>query len=224
MASAAQRPADRLRRQPRLAARPDDRAATSAATGAIERKPTKSSYQRPGHLGHGPAVERRHDGGRGAEHARGLPGACGADRTRALHLMLESSRFSFADRNAYLADPDFFDVPVHRAAVGLVRGRAPRSDRRESRGGQPGGGGQPLRQSGRPRQRPPHECHDQPPVPVHDPPHGRRIARARSSPTPSRSSPPAATASSSRATGFLLNNELTDFNYDSDHPPQPGGR
>ena len=26
--------------------------------------------------------------------------------------MLESSRFTFADRNAYLADPDFFDVPL----------------------------------------------------------------------------------------------------------------
>ena len=35
-----------------------------------------------------------------------------ADRVRALHLLLESSRFTFADRNAYLADPDFFDVPL----------------------------------------------------------------------------------------------------------------
>ena len=26
--------------------------------------------------------------------------------------MLESSRYTFADRNAYLADPDFFDVPL----------------------------------------------------------------------------------------------------------------
>jgi gamma-glutamyltranspeptidase/glutathione hydrolase len=35
-----------------------------------------------------------------------------ADRTEALHLYLEASRFSFADRNAYLADSDFFDVPL----------------------------------------------------------------------------------------------------------------
>jgi gamma-glutamyltranspeptidase/glutathione hydrolase len=35
-----------------------------------------------------------------------------ADRTQALHLFLEASRFSFADRNAYLADPAFFDVPL----------------------------------------------------------------------------------------------------------------
>jgi gamma-glutamyltranspeptidase / glutathione hydrolase len=35
-----------------------------------------------------------------------------ADRTQALHDYLEASRFSFADRNAYLADPDFFEVPL----------------------------------------------------------------------------------------------------------------
>ena len=35
-----------------------------------------------------------------------------ADRTRALHLLLEASRYSFADRNAYLADPEHFDVPL----------------------------------------------------------------------------------------------------------------
>jgi gamma-glutamyltranspeptidase / glutathione hydrolase len=35
-----------------------------------------------------------------------------ADRTRAFHLYLEASRFSFADRNAYLADPDYFGVPL----------------------------------------------------------------------------------------------------------------
>jgi gamma-glutamyltranspeptidase/glutathione hydrolase len=35
-----------------------------------------------------------------------------ADRTRAFHLYLEASRFSFADRNAYLADPNYFGVPL----------------------------------------------------------------------------------------------------------------
>jgi gamma-glutamyltranspeptidase / glutathione hydrolase len=35
-----------------------------------------------------------------------------SERTQALHLLLEGSRYSFADRNAYLADPAFFDVPL----------------------------------------------------------------------------------------------------------------
>jgi gamma-glutamyltranspeptidase / glutathione hydrolase len=33
-------------------------------------------------------------------------------RVQALHLFLEASRYAFADRNAYVADPDFFDVPL----------------------------------------------------------------------------------------------------------------
>ena len=40
----------------------------------------------------------------------GLP--VGPARERALHHYLEASRFSFADRDAYLADPAFFDVPL----------------------------------------------------------------------------------------------------------------
>jgi gamma-glutamyltranspeptidase / glutathione hydrolase len=33
-------------------------------------------------------------------------------REAALHLYLEASRYAFADRNAYLADPAYFDVPL----------------------------------------------------------------------------------------------------------------
>jgi gamma-glutamyltranspeptidase/glutathione hydrolase len=33
-------------------------------------------------------------------------------REAALHYYLEASRYSFADRNAYLADPAYFDVPL----------------------------------------------------------------------------------------------------------------
>jgi gamma-glutamyltranspeptidase/glutathione hydrolase len=35
-----------------------------------------------------------------------------SDRVEALHFFLEASRFSFADRNAFVADPDYFDVPL----------------------------------------------------------------------------------------------------------------
>jgi gamma-glutamyltranspeptidase/glutathione hydrolase len=36
----------------------------------------------------------------------------GTDRVQALHRFLEASRYSFADRNAFLADPAFFRVPL----------------------------------------------------------------------------------------------------------------
>jgi gamma-glutamyltranspeptidase / glutathione hydrolase len=36
-----------------------------------------------------------------------------ADRTRALHLFLEASRFAYADRSTYLADPEFVEIPLN---------------------------------------------------------------------------------------------------------------
>ena len=33
-------------------------------------------------------------------------------RVDALHYFLEASRYAFADRNAYLADPEYYDVPL----------------------------------------------------------------------------------------------------------------
>ena len=49
-------------------------------------------------------------------------------RDLAFHYFLEASRYSFADRNAYLADPDYYDVPLERAAVEGLRGDAARAD------------------------------------------------------------------------------------------------
>jgi gamma-glutamyltranspeptidase/glutathione hydrolase len=36
----------------------------------------------------------------------------GADRVQALHRYLEASRYAYADRNAYLADPAYYTVPL----------------------------------------------------------------------------------------------------------------
>ncbi len=95
----------------------------------------------------------------------------GADRTEALHRFIEASRYAFADRNAYLADPAFFDVPLDGPPVRLVRGRAPSADHR--RGGRRRAG---LR--GRPgRQRAGGPDRDRPRGQVDDPPHGRRRER-----------------------------------------------
>jgi gamma-glutamyltranspeptidase / glutathione hydrolase len=36
----------------------------------------------------------------------------GTDRVQALHRYLEASRYAYADRNAYLADPEYYEVPL----------------------------------------------------------------------------------------------------------------
>ena len=108
-----------------------------------------------------------------------------ADRTRALHLFLEASRFSFADRNAYLADPSFFDVPLATLLSDEYAAERRALIDRDARRHEPGAAG--LGDGHTPR---PSTTH----LVVAD-------RRARSSPTRSRSSPPAATASSCRDTG-----------------------
>ena len=52
-------------------------------------------------------------------------------RAEALHYFLEASRYSFADRNAYLADPDYFQVPLRTRSVRRRR-RPPGPGRRRT--------------------------------------------------------------------------------------------
>lgn len=77
----------------------------------------------------------------------------GDDRAEALHRFLEASRYSYADRAAYLADPAYFDVPLkgilsdpfaaERRA--LIRNRA--ADRKPVEAGTPPGAGGQARAS-----------------------------------------------------------------------------
>jgi gamma-glutamyltranspeptidase/glutathione hydrolase len=78
---------------------------------AIERSPTHIGYRGLDIWSMGPPSSGGSTVGEALNILEGYK-KLAADRVRALHLMLESSRFSFADRNAYLADPDFFDVPL----------------------------------------------------------------------------------------------------------------
>ncbi|HMJ96340.1 MAG TPA: gamma-glutamyltransferase, partial [Thermoleophilaceae bacterium] len=78
---------------------------------AIERRPTQNGYRGLDIWGMGPPSSGGSTVGEALNILEGYQGLA-ADRVRALHLLLESSRFTFADRNAYLADPDFFDVPL----------------------------------------------------------------------------------------------------------------
>jgi gamma-glutamyltranspeptidase / glutathione hydrolase len=147
-----------------------------------------------------------------------------ADRTRALHLMLEASRYAFADRNAYLADPDFFDVPLRgllsdsfaaerralidekQAATSPVAPGDPYDDQ----GGR-GGAGRGSATASHPRQSTTH-----------------LVVSDRKGTVVSYTFTIESTGGNGIVVpgwGFLLNNELTDFNYDStEHPNRADSR
>jgi gamma-glutamyltranspeptidase/glutathione hydrolase len=78
---------------------------------APEREPTRVGYRGLDVYGMGPPSSGGSTVGEALNILEGFS-LSPADRTQVLHLYLEASRFSFADRNAYLADPDFFDVPL----------------------------------------------------------------------------------------------------------------
>jgi len=78
---------------------------------AIKRRPTHIRYRGLDVFGMGPPSSGGSTVGEALNILEGYQNLA-ADRVRALHLMLEASRFTFADRNAYLADPDFFGVPL----------------------------------------------------------------------------------------------------------------
>ena len=76
---------------------------------APEREPTHVDYRGLDVYGMGPPSSGGSTVGEALNILEGLPHGT---REEALHYYLEASRYSFADRGAYLADPDFFDVPL----------------------------------------------------------------------------------------------------------------
>lgn len=78
---------------------------------APERAPTRVSYRGLDVYGMGPPSSGGSTVGEALNILEGFDLAT-SDRATALHSLVEASRLSFADRNAYLADPDFFDVPL----------------------------------------------------------------------------------------------------------------
>ena len=146
----------------------------------------------------------------------------GASREEILHRYLEASRYTFADRNAYLADPAFFDVPVEGLLStsfaderrALITDKAAKS---------PVAAGDPYDNQGSGRQAGGQHGHDLAPAAVDDAPDGRRQAGNVVSYTFTIES----TGGNGIVVpgyGFLLNNELTDFNYDSTtHPNRVEG-
>jgi gamma-glutamyltranspeptidase/glutathione hydrolase len=184
---------------------------------ALERKPTRVGYRGLDVYGMGPPSSGGSTVGEALNILEGFDLSAAA-RAQAFHLYLEASRFSFADRNAYLADPAYFDVPL----AGLLSD-AFAAERRALID-------------------PAHAATS--PVPPGNPyPHdvaGMAAATAAQGETTTH-----LTVSDRKGTvvsytftiestggngivvpgyGFLLNNELTDFNYDSlTHPNRVEG-
>ena len=78
---------------------------------APERRPTRVGYRGLDVYGMGPPSSGGSTVGEALNILEGFD-LSAASRAQAFHLYLEASRFSFADRNAYLADPAYFDVPL----------------------------------------------------------------------------------------------------------------
>ncbi|HVF14517.1 MAG TPA: gamma-glutamyltransferase [Acidimicrobiales bacterium] len=86
-------------------------AADLAAYTAVERSPTHVDYRGYDVYGMGPPSSGGSTVGEALNILEGYD-LGRMTRDEVLHLFLEASRFAFADRNAYVADPDYFDVPL----------------------------------------------------------------------------------------------------------------
>jgi gamma-glutamyltranspeptidase / glutathione hydrolase len=194
-----------------------------AAYTAPEREPTRIGYRGLDVWGMGPPSS----GGSTVSEILNILegyGDLATDRTRALHLLLEASRYSFADRNAYLADPAHFDVPLSGLlSDSFAAERRALIDENQA-ATSPVAPGDPYDNQG-------------------DPGMAREGSAAISHP---RQSTTHLVVSDRRGTvvsytftiestggngivvpgwGFLLNNELTDFNFDSrTHPNRADSR
>jgi gamma-glutamyltranspeptidase/glutathione hydrolase len=132
--------------------------------------------------------------------------------------MLEASRFTFADRNAYLADPDFFDVPL----AGLLSDSF--AAERRALIDENHAATSPV---------PPGDPYDNQGSPSRPPKASATVSHPRQSTTHLVVSDSKGNVVSYTFTiestggnaivvpgyGFLMNNELTDFNFDSKTHP-----
>jgi gamma-glutamyltranspeptidase / glutathione hydrolase len=77
---------------------------------AIERAPTHVNYRGLDVYSMGPPSSGGSTVGEALNILEGLP--VGFSREQTLHYFLEASRYAYADRNAYLADPAYYPVPL----------------------------------------------------------------------------------------------------------------
>ena len=188
---------------------------------APERRPIASRYRGYTVYGMGPPTSGGIAIAEALNMLRGFS-PLGASRTEIMHRYLEASRLAFADRNAYLADPAFFDVPrrglisssfadERRALIGerAARSPVPAGNPYDDQGSSSGAAANSATIS-HPRQSTTH-------LTVAD----RRGNVVSYTFTIESTGGNGITVP---GYGFLLNNELTDFNYEStSHPNRVEG-
>jgi gamma-glutamyltranspeptidase / glutathione hydrolase len=189
---------------------------------AIERAPTHIAYRGFDVWGMGPPSSGGSTVGEVLNILEGYR-KLASDRVRALHLMLESSRFTFADRNAYLADPDFFDVPLEGLLSDSFAAERRKLIDEQHVATSPVAPGDPYDNQGS-GSKPPHAA--------------ATVSHPRQSTTHLVVADSKGNVVSYTFTiestggnaivvpgfGFLMNNELTDFNFDSTtHPNRSDG-
>ncbi len=176
---------------------------------APERAPTKITYRGLDVYGMGPSSSGGSTVGEALNILEGFA-PLGNGRAEALHRYIEASRLAFADRGAYLADPAFFNVPLEgllsdsfaaerRALIGATAGANPAApgDPSDNQGSARKAGGVDV---SHPRQSTTH-------LSVAD----------RSGNVVSYTFTIESTGGNGIVVpghGFLLNNELTDFDFD----------
>jgi gamma-glutamyltranspeptidase / glutathione hydrolase len=181
---------------------------------AIERPPTHVTYRGLDVFGMGPPSSGGSTVGEALNILEGYT-LSPADRTDALHRFIEASRYSFADRNACLADPAYYDVPLSRLLSDsyAAERRALITDKAANAAVAPGITCPPLPA--------PSSAGDQGTSTTH-----LTVADAAGN-VVSYTFTIESTGGNGIVVpgwGFLLNNELTDFNFDSTtHPNRADG-
>jgi gamma-glutamyltranspeptidase/glutathione hydrolase len=141
-------------------------------------------------------------------------------REQALHYFLEASRYSFADRGAYLGDPDFFDVPL-RGLLSKEFAATRRALITERAATSPVAPGDPYPFNGKPGKGQASVTSTIPGSTTHLTVSDRRGNVVSYTYTIESTGGAGLVVP---GYGFLLNNELTDFNFDSTtHPNSPAG-
>jgi gamma-glutamyltranspeptidase/glutathione hydrolase len=190
-----------------------------AAYTAPERAPTHVDYRGYDVYGMGPPSSGGSTVGEALNILEGF-NLRGMSREQVLHLYLEASRLAFADRNAYVADPGYFDVPLTGLlSDGFAAQRRARITERAATSPVPPGdpypfdGGAPGGQASATVERAGSTTH----LTVSD--RQRNVV--------SYTFTIESTGGNGMVVpgyGFLLNNELTDFNFDSTtHPNRVEG-